>query len=205
MSHIVLINISSDYILISHQGGRNKVPRGDLEIHLPKVMHELFVQDHIWNEIYVINGPGSFTNLRIGCLVLNMLKDFIPDLKLYTIAKYDLYTRLYELWCVPSRGLMYIGQQKNGRICDLKEQTREKENIDPESISKWGNECWLDECSLWGSDYGIWITINNQNEFRISYAAKSYQYSPQELWFELVEALRPNYILQPNISQPKNK
>jgi len=75
----MLVNISSDSVGISYDGEYISVPRGGLEIELPQIIIMLYHQKKLDKDIYVVNGPGSFTNLRIGCLVLNMLKSLMRE------------------------------------------------------------------------------------------------------------------------------
>ncbi|MFA7284826.1 MAG: hypothetical protein WC004_03305, partial [Candidatus Absconditabacterales bacterium] len=100
----MIINISSDNIYIHCGAEMICVLRGGLEIQLPQIIHHLYTQGNIGKQVFVINGPGSFTNLRIGCLVLNMLNDFGLDVQLYTVAKMDLYRALWRDACIPAKG-----------------------------------------------------------------------------------------------------
>ncbi len=201
----MLINISSDIIYIYCKDQAIQVPRGELEIQLPQVIYNLYSEHKIDNQIFVINGPGSFTNLRIGCLVLNMLKDFIPGLQLFTVPKSVLYTRLYESAAIPALGLMYIGQQKNYRICDLAAGSYEKTLVDLEQLDTYfDGEYWVDTMTAFVSSASIAFQMSDTNQIIVSYNNTQTTHDPLELGFALVEAVAPNYILEPNISVPKN-
>ena len=100
------------------------MPYGELEKNLPD-----FLYSHLptkvgldqGSRVTVINGPGSFTNLRIATLALNtfnMLHDFSVDF--VSVGKIEWYGLLrvarndIKRYC-----LMYIGQKKNFWVVDL--------------------------------------------------------------------------------------
>lgn len=73
-----VVNISSDQIAIWHLGEMRKLERNGVDREIGKVLVEL---DREWafDQCLVINGPGGFTNLRVGSLALNLLKTLKGD------------------------------------------------------------------------------------------------------------------------------
>lgn len=202
----MIINISSDNIYIHDGVEMLCVPRWGLEIQLPQIMYHLHAQGRIGKEIFVINGPGSFTNLRIGCLVLNMLKDFGLDVQLYTVAKMDIYNILWRDDLVPPKGILYIGQQKNYWSVDFATGACEKAQIDLTQLDGHFDGAYrVDQASSLVSDYIVSYALTSNNQIAFSYQGKQRVGHPQALWFEKVDTLVPNYILQPNISTPKTQ
>jgi hypothetical protein len=206
----MLVNISSDSVGISYDGEYISVPRGGLEIELPQIIIMLYHQKKLDKDIYVVNGPGSFTNLRIGCLVLNMLKSLMreynwttenqSECKLYTIDKPTLYTNLYKQWAIPSQGLMYIGQQKNYWICNLEQQTFEKTLIDFDTIEGYfPQEHWIDQVSAFESSHMLTLSQKDVTTMNIRYKLNVLEVPIDKLGFVESESLSPNYIIQPNI------
>lgn len=196
----MLINISSTALFIHLDQRTITIPRGWLEIELPKALYELWKGWALSWSIYVINGPGSFTNLRIGCLCLNMLQDLTGNpFTLYTIDKISLYTYLYKKKICWPVGLIYIGQQKNGWRFD----------IDAGSISKVS-------LSDWHEDYHRIDEYDNNSDQYIDdprKIARSYRHGNGQItiwwvshkidllaaWFTSVSRLSPNYMIEPNI------
>ncbi|MDP2669722.1 MAG: hypothetical protein Q8O99_01580 [bacterium] len=61
------------------------------------------VEGHTPASLLVLNGPGSFTTLRIGCLAVNLLKQYSSHtFVLYTISKLQLYQAAYQAGILPT-------------------------------------------------------------------------------------------------------
>lgn len=114
----MFINISSDRIFFLHWEEKIVLPFWELEKNLSDFLYKSgFSFDE---DVVVLNGPWSFTNIRIGTLALNtyaMLHNF-PWLFL-SIDKIQFYKTLYIHQKVPRYCLMFIGQKKNYWIVDL--------------------------------------------------------------------------------------
>jgi len=121
---MLFANISSDRIFFVQGEQKWELPFGDLEKYLPEFLHTM--QGKLLPEdgnvkIVVLNGPGSFTNLRIATLACNtfsMLHDFSRDF--FPVNKLEWYTQLYKHGVVKRYCVMYIGQRKNFRVVDCK-------------------------------------------------------------------------------------
>lgn len=214
----MLINISSNIIYIYSNWKTSEIPRGSLEIELPKVLFDI-INNEWWiinNEIYVINWPGSFTNLRIGCLCLNMLNDLIKckienakwkiidsqlNINLYTIDKISLYTHLYEQKILWSRGLIYIGQQKNAWSIDL-----DTEQVEKVGLSELDTYDWVDQFDGMNADNFVKFWFENspdkpmESQIIVKFKWNRIALDPIQIWFKEVEQLVPNYMIEPNIS-----
>lgn len=98
---------------------------------------------------------------------------------------------------------MYIGQQKNYWICDLKNKLYDKQLIDPARMEGLFEDAyWVDQVSSLESDYKISLNMLNDS-LGLSYCNKKYNLNPADLGFKMVEQLVPNYILEANISLSK--
>lgn len=208
----MLINISSDHLYIYQDHNKIVIPRGNLEVQLPKTMNELMSK---WDfskkfEIYVINGPWSFTNLRVGCLVCNMIASIYHhtkhiDIWLYDISKLDLFGLLYEKGYLPRYGMIYIWQQKNYWKCDLDMMWWEKV-----TLADYLHDGTIDLSDIFEGDYfvdevwdrtfvnEIWFGWDEDN-LTILISGKKVEISMKDIPWIQVEKLIPNYILQPNI------
>lgn len=189
-----LINCSLDTLHL-YTYHHIELPRIDLENHFPVLVAQEIKKNKPEN-IYVINWPGSFTNLRIWTLsanTANMVSDY--QIKLYTISKIELYQAWYKNWW-PSKFLIWIGQRKN-----------------------W----WLYDCVIWSYETISDISLLNLENIAVDWIAiyedKGKQISIEhfedeiELWFEWNSVkiwyadlpfvkehlLQPNYMMNPNI------
>ena len=211
MSYSLFINISLENIVLSSDDQYIVIPRGDLEMNLPQALYDYFSkQDKNISDfsVYVLNGPGSFTNLRIGCLCVNMLKELMEiqgkKIHLYHQDKKNLYRILSQKGFLVSTGIMYIGQRKNFWVGDLQSDTMQLKAVDKTNASGFflGKNFWIDSqgeslniSSAHHLDFrhqegGLQVIWNNQ-----VFAAPR-----EQLGFEEVDKLMPNYILEPNIS-----
>jgi|GEM_PF-3435254 len=113
---MLFANISADKIHCVVDGKETFIEHGELE---KTIADFLYAQKSI-SKAFVLNGPGSFTNIRIATLALNMY-NFLHNgaADYYTIDKLSLYKQLYHKNILPRTGYIYIGQKKNRRKVDL--------------------------------------------------------------------------------------
>ena len=119
---MLFLNISADKIHAIVNGNETIIEHGDLE----KAIADFLYKQKEIRGVFIINGPGSFTNLRIVTLALNMynfLHKGVADF--YTIDKISLYKKLYQNNIIPRSGYIYIGQRKNRRKIDLESMQHE--------------------------------------------------------------------------------
>lgn len=194
----MLINISSNSVYISYQWNSLEIPRGGLEIEFPKILKKLHDDGSIEEKIYVINGPWSFTNLRVWCLCLNMLKSISiyndhKEFEIYTIDKVKLFAALYHEGIIGPRGLIYIGQQKNGRLYDIGANIIEKTSLwDRDSYDR------IDGMSTCDDERMLRFSWSDE-ELSVIYKWTSIFCDPLTIGFEKVDLLVPNYMMEPNI------
>ncbi len=210
----MLINISSDHLYIYQDNQKILVPRWDLETNLPRVMHKLLSW---WDfsskklQIHVINGPWSFTNLRVGCLVCNTIVSIYKHTKniqieLYDLSKMDFYSTLYNAGIVSRYGMIYIWQQKNYWKYDLDDMSWEKVNLSDylhdgvidlsDLFDNWNYR--VDE--VWDRDFLHEIGIDlYEDKLIFSLDDSRYELDMSALGWKKVEKLIPNYLLEPNI------
>lgn len=194
----MLINISSNSVYISYQWISLEIPRGGLEIELPKVVKQLYDSNSLEGKIYVINGPWSFTNLRVWCLCLNMLKSISiyndhKEIEIYTIDKVKLFAALYHEGIIGPRGLIYIGQQKNGRFYSIETNIIEKTLL-------WERDNYdrIDEMNT--CDDARMLRFGWSDEkLSVMYQWTTVYCNPLTLGFEKVDQLIPHYMMEPNI------
>lgn len=187
------------------------MPYGELEKNLPD-----FLYSHLptkvgldqGSRVTVINGPGSFTNLRIATLALNtfnMLHDFSVDF--VSIWKIDWYKNILvtsNQSLVTRYCLMYIGQKKNFWVVDLSGQQSVassqlmegvvKLHVDDlkEYVDKLGDDWFVDEMVAEGKE--MMDGIFGEGWY------KMYIFREEELGDERsMKLLEPNYMIDANI------
>lgn len=195
---MLFLNISADKVYLSNGEKEYLLDRNGIEEILWKVLVEE-IKNH--TEILVLNWPGWFTNLRVGCLCINLLNALHDyKIKLYDISKLELYNRCRKDILLPTKGIIYIWQQKNIWLYDFENNSYEtitKDQIPDEQ------EYFLDQ--VYDQEY-FSNTTNNKieihftgTELEISYNKKTINYILSDLHLEEKKQLTPDYMVQPVI------
>lgn len=115
---MLFIHFSSDQILLCDDSQRMLVPFDDIERAFPVALHTIF-DPSAHTDILVINGPGSFTQLRVATVSLNLLNHIQHNtLTFIDIPKIGIYKNLAKQSKLPRRGVVFMGQRKNMRLVD---------------------------------------------------------------------------------------
>lgn len=75
---MLFINISSDKVHIADAKQEQFLDRNSIESTLGKTLVERHKQSP-FDVILLLNGPGGFTNLRVGTLTLNLLNKLLAS------------------------------------------------------------------------------------------------------------------------------
>ncbi|MBB1579026.1 MAG: hypothetical protein HG424_003540 [candidate division SR1 bacterium] len=202
----VSIDISSDHIAI-YRGMSEKIllERSGVDRELGKILVKLDREQAI-SECLVLNGPGGFTNLRVGTLALNLLKTLKNNqISFFSLSKLELYTLFYQKGWIGSKVLVYIGQRLNVRLWDLEGgkliSTVKKSEIN--QLSSQYPDLMLDQ--VYDTMYFNPTIPQLSYEFRtdgcyLKSNNTEYFLSRDELTIHPVERLEPNYMIEPNVS-----
>lgn len=178
---MLFVNISSDKVQIADAKQELFLDRNSIENTLGKALNERYERTP-FQEILLLNGPGGFTNLRVGTLTLNLFNKLLasedkssvpPPLQIYSITKFELYAYLFRQWFLSQKGLIYIGQRDNIRSFDADKKTYEQIKMD--AIPKHENlvfdyVCWDDYRGTHTPDVlsfhmtDKWLEIHRQNK-----------------------------------------
>ncbi|RKW24635.1 hypothetical protein D8B45_01975 [Candidatus Gracilibacteria bacterium] len=202
----VSIDISSDHIAIYHgMSEKLLLERSGVDRELGKVLVNLDREQAI-SECLVLNGPGGFTNLRVGTLALNLLKTLKNNqISFFSLSKLELYNLFYQKGWIESKILVYIGQRLNVWLWDLESgrliSTVKKSEID--QLSSQYPDLTLDQ--VYDTTYFEPTIPQLSYEFRIDgcYLKSGnieHFLSRDELTIHPVERLEPNYMIEPNVS-----
>lgn len=129
MNHVLLLHISTDRVMLWDSAWKYHVlPYVDLERSLPKLLHTWY-EAYCYIDIVVINGPWSFTSLRIGSLVLNVYQTMWDStsrdkksidwwLRFWDIGKLDIYSYMAQQKWIPPCGYVFMWQRKKLRFLE---------------------------------------------------------------------------------------
>ncbi len=107
------INISSDKIHLTDGTKEEILARNGIEDILGPVLIDR-QKTSPFTEIFLINGPGWFTNLRVGTLMLNTLNMFQEKkIQIFEVDKLTLFAHLVKIGLLPEQGIIYLGQKHN--------------------------------------------------------------------------------------------
>ena len=215
MLPVLLIHIASDHLYMQASDAETVyIPYQDLERNFPSLFFA-YIADKNIDTLVVINGPGSFTQLRIACLTLRLyIQSFAsPDLapRCIDIPKLDIYIYMMQQWLLPDTGLVFAGQRKKlfalyaGR--DLDHDITDDEMLD---------QTWL-ETYIWTwqqyraehmTEHTLLDTIDAtyiHSPFTLvwdcletEYMWSTYIIDIEEVWRE-VAYFRPVYMMEPKI------
>ncbi|GHW02526.1 hypothetical protein AGMMS50249_3120 [candidate division SR1 bacterium] len=206
MQSPLFIDISSDFVYLSCQGQELFLPRNGIENQLGIDL----VQRHknlSFTQVQVLNGPGGFTNLRVGTLCLNLLNALTDNsLDFYTVSKPDLYQFAYDNGDIPRYGVIYIGQKSNIRLRDFQEKIKigqmSFEQLQNEIIVKkiFKNELFLDITTEreYYPDFLSDCLILNYTDIKTRMDKYLEQFNQQA-----TKQLSANYMIDPTITPSK--
>lgn len=207
----MLFHISTDRIIFINWGERVILPYGELEKNLPDFLYKHLSANADLDQgsrVTVINGPGSFTNLRIATLALNtynMLHNFWLDFVSIGKIEHFVLEKREKKKDIRRYCLMYIGQKKNFWVVDLERSEQGIVNLDAivklhvdnlkEYVDKLGDDWFVDEMvaegkemmdSLFGEEGYMMYSFEENYELQITN-------------YESVKLLVPNYMIDSNI------
>lgn len=198
---MLFLDISGDVVYIAYDNKEYFLDRDDIEDTLWRLLIDLYKQKE-FNQVRLLNGPGGFTNLRVGALCLNILNHMIGNkLEIFDITKLDLYQYLIGKDILPHKGLIYIGQRKNVWEYDFHTQTHT--TVNKNDIQSYDGfldivrgEYWNDKSNM----INLWFV---DQKLKIIYQDKEILISLDELNIKPEVYVEAKYMVQPVISEPK--
>ncbi len=200
---MLFVNISSDYVHLLDDQHEQFLERNGIENTLGMNLLE-YTQQHPVEKLLLLNGPGGFTNLRVGTLTINTLNTlleydtgtFIP---IASITKIDLYAYAHKQWRLPRYGILYIGQKHNVRLCDFQEHTHKQ--ITLEEIN-YTDDIFLDFVHNQyreTTDAMISFSMDN-NTLYLQYKGDSHEIPVRELRIPSTMTVAPEYFIEPTMN-----
>ena len=200
---MLFLNISSDYVHLLDDQDEHFLERNGIENTLWPILLE-YAQSHPVETIFLLNGPGGFTNLRVGTLTLNMMNTLIEHdtwtfIPLASITKIDLYTYAYQQGRLPRYGIIYIGQKHNVWKYDFEEKKYEKMLLDNIHYS---DDTFLDfvhDTYRPTTEAMIAFSLEN-NTLYLHYNNESYPLDLKHLRIPLTMTVQPEYLIEPTMN-----
>lgn len=201
----ISIDISSDKIRIFGLDHPIFLERTGVDVELGKVLVNLDKEKNL-TEILVLNGPWGFTNLRVGCLALNLLKTLKKgQLSFFSLSKIELYQHFYRKAWISRYGAIYIGQKSNVRLRDF-EANKLISPVKKDQLSALSSEyegLFVDQ--VYERDYfdealpSLDYTFEQQG-LSLHFKGETYYLPREDFAPQEVEMLHPNYMIEPNVN-----
>lgn len=195
---MLFVNIASDLIELYWADHEEQIVYQQLERVLPARLTSL-ISEREERDFRVVNGPGGFTSLRIGCLVLNTLQmTYQWALTFRAMTKLDLYRHLIDQEFLPEQGLITIGQKNNVWWYD--HQQGAAEIVHRDRLSELPSSYFVDRTDR---DYGVDLDQMVDWQFdgeqlHVRWQGRSLSLYPTDA-AQQVDYLQPFYGVQPTL------
>ncbi len=200
---MLFVNISSDHTHLLDDQSEQFLERNGVENTLGPTLLE-YTKSHPVEMLVLLNGPGGFTNLRVGTLVINALNDLLTHdtgtfIPIASITKIDLYSYAHHQGRLPRYGAIYIGQKHNIRLYDFKEHSHKQ--ITLEEIPH-TDDLFLDFVhDTYRSSTEAMITFSmSNNTLVLHFKGEEYPIDMMHLRLPLTMSVAPEYMIQPTMN-----
>lgn len=163
-----------------------------------------YTQTHPVETLLLLNGPGGFTNLRVGTLTLNTMNELLLNdtgtfIPLASITKLALYSYAYQKGWIPRYGIIYIGQKHNVRKYDAEEKIYEQITLEK---LKYSDEFFFDwvHDPYWTTDEYMITFSMKSNTLYLNYQGDSHAINLKELRLPLTMSVLPEYLIEPTMN-----
>ena len=195
MKIMLFLNIPTDHIAIEIWDEKILLDRNDIENTIWKKVVELYRQ-YKFTDVFLLNWPWGFTNLRVGTLAMNLLNSLENGaFNSYSISKVDFFKHFVDQWILPSKWIIYIWQRKNVRLYNFEKwsyDTIKKDEINYE------DEMFFDlvyEDWYFGKDT-IDINLIWENII-LTYNWKNYETNIKKLSLQAEKLVDAKYFIKP--------
>lgn len=194
---MLLVNISTDKVLLADNTHEQTLDRNGIEDVLWPVLLD-WHRDRPFDSIFLINGPGGFTNLRVGSLMLNMLNAVLEKkIQIYSTDKLALFAQLVDRKILPPVGAIYLGQKHKVWLVDFahKPLIPIDTNINDIPADAFLDEVY-DSYRPTGVEHMVHFSQEKDKVF-VSYQDKKHEISIQDLHVEPSEHVEAKYMIEP--------
>ena len=192
---MLFLNISSDQVNIEIQDEKLKLDRDKIENKIWPTLVKLY-RKYSFDKIFLLNGPGWFTNLRVWTLAVNLLNTLEGwNIDIYSISKIDFFKYFINQNILPNKWIIYIWQRKNVRLYDFEKQKYETIKVD--NINK---KEYIFFDLVYEKNYFDTETIDifsKNNNIILKYKWKEFEISLENLGIKAQKMVEANYFIQP--------
>ena len=200
---MLFMNISSDHVHLLDDQDEHFLQRNGIEDTLWSNLLK-YTQTHPVETLLLLNGPGGFTNLRVGTLTINMLNTllghdtgtFIP---IASITKMDLYSYAHHQGRLPRYGIMYIGQKHNIWMCDFQEHTHKQITLEEANYADDLFFDWVHDPYRPTTEHMISFSMAN-NTLYLNYQGDAHEIAIRNLRIPLSMTVQPEYMIEPTMN-----
>lgn len=194
---IVFVHASADGVLLEKATQRVVLEPAQLEVQMPKVLLERWREEE-FDGCFVLNGPGSFTTLRVVCLSLNVLQFLTGSpLRFWSCSKMELYDFCFKKGLLPAFGFVRIGQKTNRRRVDLQSWAHEKIVFGSDVVDVTNQ--FVDQ--MFHLDLPSMLTLHRDGELlHVNRQSHKGTLRIDDLHLNERIEIQPNYLIEPNIS-----
>ncbi len=192
---MLFLNISTDNMIIEIDWEKIILERNDIEDTIWPTLVELY-KKYKFSDVFLLNWPGGFTNLRVGTLATNLLNTLENgSINIYSITKIDFFKHFITKWILPNKWIIYIGQKKNVWLYDFTKWSYE--TIKKDEIN-YNDDLFFDLV------YESWyfekenIDINsNWDNIILKYNDSDFSATIKELWLKAEKIVDAKYFIKP--------
>lgn len=192
---MLFLNISSDQVNIEIQDEKLKLDRDKIENKIWPTLVKLY-RKYSFDKIFLLNGPGWFTNLRVWTLAINLLNTLEGwNIDIYSISKIDFFKYFINQNILPNKWIIYIWQRKNVRLYNFEKQKYETIKVD--NINK---KEYIFFDLVYEKNYFDTETIDifsKNNNIILKYKWKEFEVSLENLDIKAKKTVEANYFIQP--------
>lgn len=200
---MLFLNISSDQVHLLDDQNEHFLERNGIENSLWPILLE-YTQSHPVETLFLLNGPGGFTNLRVGTLTINTLNTLLEHdtgtfIPVASITKMDLYSYAHQQGRLPRYGVIYIGQKHNVWLCDFQEHTHKQITLEEVEYSDDTFTDFVRDPYRPNTEHMIYFSMNN-NTLYLQHNNNSYDIQLWNLRIPLTMTVQPEYMIQPTLN-----
>ncbi|MDD3262848.1 MAG: hypothetical protein PHR61_03295 [Candidatus Absconditabacteria bacterium] len=196
---MLFCNISSDKVHIKDEKGEIFLERNGIE----KVLGPTLVdwsKKSPFDQVFLLNGPGGFTNLRVGALTWNLVAHLLDlrqqKVQFFSCTKIDLYRYFVKKGILPSIGYIYLGQKNNVWKYDFQKDSYEI--VSQSFVFESESFCdMLGDSSYWGENFDMVSFGNDEKGLFLLWKGEKNYFSVEDLGLKDVSAVSPEYMIDP--------
>lgn len=191
----IFLNISADLMIIQIAWETITLERNDIEDTIWPVLVDLY-NKYKFTDVFLLNWPGWFTNLRVWTLALNLLNSLQNwAFNIYSISKIDFFKYFVNKNILPNKWIIYIWQKKNVRLYDFTKwnyETIKKDEINytEDLFFDLVYEDWYFEKSTIKIDY-------HNDKIILTYSWNDFETTIQDLDLKAEKIVQAQYFIKP--------